>query len=284
MPIADLAPNLGPWAVLMILAGLVALATTLLADVLLLQGRRSAALALPLALSLPGGAVLLASATAGADPVQAFAWPAGTRLILPLVAGPALALHLLFSAFVTVYRGPRVWWASAVVALIAALTVGAAVQNGLVNGELYPTLRGGGYALAACVLLVASLGGDAEGSASLEAGATAGLAFALLVAAGEVSGDALTVVMLADSGQVVVRESLDPFLTRCFTEVVEPLQPLAWAAAGAAALAPCVGAARLAWHGRVATAVAVLLALLPVPALFVFGVANYQTMYNLLSR
>lgn len=243
-----------------LLASVAAFVGALLVGVAMLQGRRVPPLlgAAPVWGPIFVGAGLV-WASGGAIEVAV-----GTRLIGFLLITLPAAFVLFFSG-VAGLRGPDRGWARGLVGVGAALACGLPLLVYALAWEdwAWPGVRGAIYAVAAvCVGMAWVDRADSPGVP--EARATAGLAYAALIAAGEASGRAfMEFFLLAAAPRGRDLAFAEKYVAKGLAEIVDPMTPWSLATAALAALL-AVGALVPVLRGAPAQVVAgpVLVALL----------------------
>ena len=196
-----LVPYFIPGLTWLFLAALLGTIGALAVGVAILQGRRIPAAVSGLPVGLPlivaagqSAAGLHAISVASAPEVVRAAVLAGIgqRIILPLVLGIPASVALFLAAGGGALPAPR-HRMSMTIGIIASLSVAAIVgyAGQQIDDPLFTRVRAAAYLGAGGILSVAMLAGDRRGGSGPEAAGFAGVTFAMLVSAGEVSARAL---------------------------------------------------------------------------------------------
>ncbi len=266
-----------------LLAALLGAAVVVVGGVFLVQGRRVppgllvAGVGIP-ALSTLGSALWASRGVVDGASHQALTHAVGgsvgTRLVGVFYMAPAAVLLLGFCAFVGVRGQPRRTGAAIAGGVLALLVPLTMLAYGIYDAEYYPPVRALAYAVLAIPTALALLASDPDESAGPEAGAAAGVTFALLVAAGETSGRSLMQFFLLLGGRNIKKvENLPNYVELASADVVGTMFPWSMVSVALALAVAAIGVSG-AVAGKDRSPVGAIVAglwLVLVPALYIAG-------------
>lgn len=242
----ELVPTL-PWALLSCSLGTI---VALVCGALYVQRLRVPPVLAALGPGLPALVALMVAwgATTGADAVSrhAVAVAVGHRLLAAMfVALPAVFVVML-GAGAAALRPPRRRIEAALGALLVVAVVTATFAGGrALDDTTLGTFRALVYAGFGLFAALAMFAGDAEEGAGPEAATAAGVAFALVVAAGENGVRALAELQALAGLEGVAPELRAEVYRQFLAEVIEPQRAWSWGSFGGAASVALLGASTL---------------------------------------
>jgi len=262
----------------LVIPGIVGMILSIVFGVMLVTGRKLPVYVAPLAVALPalGGLLVQVISFWGWDPAAgpdaaeiAATTVAMARLGVYLLSGPVCVVLVIFCAVAGARPSPRRYrWAAAGAVIIFATSVTTLLGAGELT-VLFSQVRAGTYLFLGWMVAVAMMSGNPDESTGPEAGAVAGLTFAIFVATGESALRGLMELLSIQQlrvGEHAARE----LVVEKFYAVMAPELPYLWAAVVLACVVAIIGLVGAAQGGkRTASAVgAGLWLLLPILLLF----------------
>lgn len=195
------------------------------------QGRRFPGAALVLPVALPIGAVAVVSI--GADPASSLV----ARLASPLLVAPVLVIQGLAGALIAWRTPTRAWVPVGAGAVIALLTAGVIVAQGVVlDDEALCGARAVACLVAAAWVAPSWVAGPDDGHAGVESAAAAMSGWAVFVATTEVAARAMG-ELIAVIGLHAAGDGAPEIARRFHADVLQAMAPWAVASVAVAALA-----------------------------------------------